>query len=107
LTTFRLQRAASRRIDEIFRYTEQQWGRDKAEDYVSGLFARFQAIADRKLVWRAIPAEFGVKGWFCRHEKHFIYWKELDDGIVGIVTILHEKMNFETRFRREFIGESE
>ena len=42
---------------------------------------------------RAIPAGFGVDGYFCRHQKHVIYWKLLSDGKIGIVTILHERMH--------------
>ena len=29
----------------------------------------------------------------CRYEHHFIYWRVLTDGAVGIVTILHERMH--------------
>lgn len=42
---------------------------------------------------RAILAEFGVDGYFCRCQKHVVYWKLLSDGKVGIVTILHERMH--------------
>ena len=31
--------------------------------------------------------EFGVDGYVCRYEKHLIYWKLLEDGAVGIVTL--------------------
>ena len=58
-----------------------------------GLFEQFDAIAERRIPWRKIPAELGVTGYVCRYEKHYIYWKLLDDGGVGIVTILHEHMH--------------
>lgn len=50
-------------------------------------------------MWRAIPAEFGVDGYYCRFEHHYIYWRILPDGAVGIVTILHERMHQMDRFR--------
>jgi toxin ParE1/3/4 len=50
-------------------------------------------VVVRAFPWRAIPAEFGVSGFVCRYERHCIYWKLLEDGAVGIVTILHEKMH--------------
>lgn len=94
--------AAGERLDEILVHTREQWGEAQAERYIRGLFARFDAIADRAFPWGAIPAEFGVSGYLCRYEHHFIYWKLLDDGAVGIVTVLHERMHRFARIKAEF-----
>ena len=32
---------------------------------------------------------------------HFIYWKTLSDGAVGIVTVLHERMHRVERFQED------
>ena len=93
MSAYRVQRGAGDRLDEIYDYTRDRWGDAQAERYISGLFARFAAIAARGFPWRAIPAEFGVRGFFCRYEQHVIYWKILTDGQVGIVTVLHERMH--------------
>ena len=93
MTRFRVQRAVGHRLDEIYAYTRDTWGEAQAERYIRGLFERFEAIADRRFPWRPIPAEFGVDGFVHRHEKHFIYWKVLQDGDIGIVTVLHERMH--------------
>jgi toxin ParE1/3/4 len=93
MSTFRVQRVAGHRLDEIYVYTRDTWDEEQAERYISGMFARFEAIAAREIPWRAIPAEFGVSGFFCKYEHHFIYWKVLADGTVGIVTVLHERMH--------------
>ncbi len=95
---FRVQRVAGHRLDEIYVYTRDRWGEEQAERYIRGMFARFEQIAAREIPWRAIPAEFGVSGFVCKYEHHFIYWKVLDDGAVGIVTILHERMHQIERF---------
>ena len=102
MSGFRVQRAAGHRLDEIFVYTRDRWGQAQAERYISDLFARFAAIAAREFPWRPVPAEFRVDGYVCRHEQHFIYWKLLDDGSVGIVTILHARMHQIDRFREDF-----
>jgi toxin ParE1/3/4 len=99
MSSFRVQRAAGHRLDEIYVYTRDQWGEAQAELYIGGLFARFEAIAAREFPWRAIPAEFEVSGFVSKYERHFIYWKMLADGAVGIVTILHERMHQIERFR--------
>jgi toxin ParE1/3/4 len=90
---YRVQPGAGDRLDEIFVYTRDRWGEAQAERYITGLFARLAAIAAREFPWRAIPAEFGVRGFFCRYEQHVIDWKVLADDTVGIVTLLHERMH--------------
>ena len=104
MTGFVVQRAAARRIDEIFRYTEETWGRPQAEAYVHGLFDHFGAIAERRTPWRRIPAAFEVDGYFSRYGHHFIYWRERAGGPVVIVAVLHERMNLQSRFRDDFFG---
>lgn len=102
MTGFRLLPLAAARLDEIFQYTRDTWGDDQAEAYVRSLFAKFTAIAERNVLWKPIPAEFGVVGWFCRHEQHFIYWKEAGDGWIEIGTVFHERMHRVMRLKEEF-----
>jgi toxin ParE1/3/4 len=101
MNAFRVQNGASHRLDEIYAYTRETWGEAQAQTYIRGLFDRFEAIAARRFPWHPIPAEFGVDGYVCRYQKHFIYWKLLNDGNVGIVTILHERMHQIERFRED------
>ncbi|MBB4641181.1 type II toxin-antitoxin system RelE/ParE family toxin [Rhizorhapis suberifaciens] len=101
MTAFRVSAIASQRLDEIFVYTRDTWGQEQAETFIRGLFACFDRIARRELLWRVIPAEFDVDGYYCRHEHHYVYWRLLADGAVGIVTILHERMHQMDRFRED------
>lgn len=99
MSGYRVQRIAGHRIDEIYVYTREHWGEAQATRYVEGLFAKFAAIAAREFPWRAVPADFGVSGFVCRYEHHYVYWKLLGDGTIGIVTILHERMHQIDRFK--------
>jgi toxin ParE1/3/4 len=101
MSGFLVQRIAGDRLDEIYVYTRDQWGEAQAERYINGMFARFEAIAAQEFPWRAIPAEFGVSGFIGKYERHYIYWKTLADGTVGIVTILHERMHQMDRFKED------
>ena len=83
---FRIQERAGHQLDEIYVYTRDTWGEAQADIYIRGLFDRFEAIADRCFPWRTIPAELGVDGYVCRYEKHFIYWKLLDLGLMSFAT---------------------
>ena len=98
----RVQEAAALRIDEIYRYSRKRWGAARAEAYITGLFEAFGSIVGGGAPSRPIPAEFGVEGCVLRYEKHFVYWKTLGDGDVGIVTVLHERMHQMDRFREDF-----
>ncbi len=97
--TFRVQPSAGRRLDEIYLYTRITWGDAQADRYIRGLFAKFEDIAAQRVLWRQVPADFGVDGFYCRYEKHVIYWRLLPDGVVGIVTVLHERMHQMDRFQ--------
>jgi toxin ParE1/3/4 len=97
-----LQEAASHRLDEIYRYTRDRWGAEQAESYITGLFKTFDQINSHNIMSRPIPADFGVQGYFVRYQRHFVYWRRLSNGDIGIVTILHERMHQMDRFREDF-----
>lgn len=98
----RVQRAASLRIDDIYRYTRDRWDREQADRYITGLFDAFGTIESHGVASKPVPAEFGVDGYVFRYEKHLVYWRRLGNGDIGIVMILHERMHQIGRFREDF-----
>ena len=102
MASIRVQEAASHRLDEIYRYTRDRWGAEQADRYITGLFAAFEKIETHEVISRPVPAEFGVDGYICRYERHFIYWRRLRNGDIGIVTVLHGRMHQIDRFREDF-----
>lgn len=98
----RIQAGASLRLDDIYRYTRDRWGAEQADRYITGLFAAFDRVASHGVASKPVPAEFGVDGFFFRYEHHFVYWRNLSNGDIGIVTILHERMHQIDRFREDF-----
>jgi plasmid stabilization system protein ParE len=97
-----IQEAASHRLDEIYRFTRDRWGTEQADRYITGLFEAFDKIEPRGVMSSPIPAEFGVDGYFFRYQRHFVYWRNLSNGDIGIVTILHERAHQIDRFREDF-----
>jgi plasmid stabilization system protein ParE len=97
-----LQEAASWRLDEIYRYTLDRWSTGQADRYINGLFEAFDGIATHRTPSKPIPADFGIEGYFFRYERHFVYWRRLSNGDIGIVTLLHERMHQIDRFRDDF-----
>lgn len=97
MASYQVLNTASYRIDEIYLYSWDQWGEAQAKRYIQGLFDCFEKIAKREVLWRVIPAEYEVSGYYTHYEKHFVYWRELSDGSVGIATILHQSMSIGDR----------
>jgi len=102
MARYLIQDAASHRIDEIYQYTLNHWGAEQADKYIIGLFDTFSRIGTHEVLSCSIPADFGVDGFFCRYEKHFVYWRYLSSGEIGIVTILHECMHQVGRLKDDF-----
>ena len=98
----RIQEAASLRLDDIYRYTRDRWGEEQADRYITGMFEAFDRIDAHGILSKPIPAAFGLEGYFFRYEKHFVYWRRLSNGDIGIVTILHERMHQIDRFWDDF-----
>lgn len=97
-----VQEAASHRLDEIHQYTSARWGAEQADRYITGIFEAFGKIAAHEVISRQVPAEFGIDGFVFRYRHHFVYWRRLSAGQIGIVTILHERMHQFDRFREDF-----
>ncbi len=102
MAAVRIQEATSHRLDEIYRYTQDRWGSEQADRYITGLLEAFDRIGTHRVMSKPIPVGFGVEGYFFRYERHFVYWRRLSNGDIGIVTILHERMHQIGRFREEF-----
>ncbi|WP_306298552.1 type II toxin-antitoxin system RelE/ParE family toxin [Sphingomonas sp. IBVSS2] len=102
LSGYRLFPQAELRLAEIVDYTRSNWGDAQAIAYLDGMLAHIETIAERASPWRTIPAELGVAGYYCRFERHLLYWRVLEDGDIGIVTILHERMQQVNPLREAF-----
>lgn len=102
MANIRIQKAASVRLDDIYRYTRDRWGKEQADRYITDLFEAFEQIQSGDVPSRPIPAELGVRGYYFRCGRHFVYWRPLANGDIGIVTILHERMHQAAWFRNDY-----
>lgn len=92
---YKLYAKARKQLMQIWTYSYKNWGEKQADDYLEGLYKRFENLQTDKHLWRHLnhPCFEDVSVFYCRHEKHFIFFKELSSGTVGIISILHERMN--------------
>jgi len=100
---YRFYRNADQQQDEIWSYTCKIWGEAQAEKYICNLHVYLQQLADREISWKSLPTQFtvpvdlDVDVYFGRYQKHYIIFKEIHHGVIGIIAILHESMDIPVR----------
>ncbi len=99
MTNFVVYEPATARIADIYDYSFRRWGPATADTYIDGLFEQFETIAGRRDDWRSTHSDYGWNGYFRRYRSHMIFWRENGDGRVGIVTVLHGRMDLPARLQ--------
>ncbi len=98
----RIYPAAKARILEIWDYTEKTWGENQADAYVRDLVEAINRAGQDRHRWRPVMDE-ALKGiFFIRHSHHFIFFRELPTGTLGVVSILHENMDLPARLTEDY-----
>jgi toxin ParE1/3/4 len=98
MTVFLLSPAARADLDEIWEYTTQQWGIERAERYIRDVVDACQAVADGRRQGRAIDDI--RKGYYkLAVGSHLLFYRMAKDGTVDVVRILHQRMDIPERLR--------
>lgn len=93
--------AAEERLIQIWDYTLEQWDEAQADAYVRALIESAQKLTERRRHWRKVPHK-SLRGiWFVRFRNHFLFFRELKSGDVGVISILHENMDIPARLKEE------
>lgn len=93
--------------DRIWRDTLAEWGEAQADTYIRGLHAHLQRLCDNRLIWRrlpqrlAVPADVKRLAYFSRYEHHYVFFRELGNGDLGVMSILHERMDMAVRLKED------
>lgn len=93
--------AAEARLVEIWDYTLAKWGEEQADAYVRDLIAAIHSLQGHRHLWRPV-ADKAMRGvWFVRHQHHYVFFRELPGGVIGVVSILHENMDLPARLKAD------
>lgn len=87
----RLTRAARLDLEDIWTYSAGQWGNAQADAYIDKLVLRLIWLTRNRGLWRARP-EIAKGIYSFAESSHVLYFCE-DDGAVGILRILHGRMD--------------
>ena len=93
--------AAQERILEIWYYTEKKWSEKQADAYVRELVAEIENVAVQRHRWRPV-LDGALQGvYFFRHRHHYVFFRELSKKRLGVISVLHEKMDIPARLRED------
>jgi toxin ParE1/3/4 len=93
---------AEARLIEIWDYTLEMWGEKQADGYVRALVEEIHSLDNKRHRWRSVPDKSLRGVWFVRHEHHYVFFRELSGGDIGVITILHENMDLPARLKEDW-----
>jgi toxin ParE1/3/4 len=92
---------AEARLVEIWTYTKIEWGQAQADRYLRGLAAEIKHAGRKRNKWKRFP-DVAIRGvFYLRYRHHRIFFREFSDGVIGVITILHESMDLTARLRED------
>jgi toxin ParE1/3/4 len=99
MMTCKIYPEARQRLAKIWTDTAREWGEKKADNYIDTLYAAIHKLNETSYLWKKLEYKgFRGKGVYCiRVEKHVVFFKKLPSGALGILSILHERMNLPDR----------
>ncbi|OOO28155.1 type II toxin-antitoxin system RelE/ParE family toxin [Agrobacterium sp. YIC 4121] len=107
MAAYRFYAPADAAQDKIWRDTVNAWGEAQAEAYIRGLHVHLQRLCDNHLLWRRLPQRLAVssdlkrEAYFSRYEHHYLFFGKLDNGDLGVMSILHERMDMAVHLRED------
>lgn len=107
MVAYRFYPRADAAQDKIWRDTVDQWGEKQAVTYITGLHAHLQLLCRDRVLWRrlpqklAVPADIKQEAYFSRYERHYLFFRILDNGDLGVMSILHDRMNVPVRLAED------
>lgn len=93
--------------DEIFGFTRDRWGQRQAETYIRELHAHLELLAASRGLWRALPNRLGilirsdVAIYVSRYQQHYIFFRELPSGAMGILRLIDVRRDMPKKLRVE------
>jgi len=82
-------------LEEIWLYTAEKWSIDQADRYYNLIFDEIQFIC--KNVNAGKPMEHVRKGYRASKVKSHLIFYRIQNNIVEVIRILHERMDIENR----------
>lgn len=95
---YRISQQAIEDLDKIWIYTLNKWSKEQADRYFDLIMAEIDFIADNYLIGKS--AEQTRKNYrVTKIKSHLIFYRKVENEIVEIVRILHQRMDIKKRLK--------
>lgn len=74
------------------------WSERQIDTYYGLLIASCRKLANNPVLFGREYKELGEKVYGSKVNKHIVFYRILDDGIMEVVCILHERIDLNNRF---------
>lgn len=101
MSKFLIYKPADLSLDEIWDYSLHQWGEVQAEAYIHGIFEAIRKAASREVIWRSLKHEIHLDVYFIKYQHHFVFFRDLDDETIGVISIIHERRDYIAILKQE------
>ena len=95
---YRISQQAIEDLDKIWIYTLNKWTKEQADRYYDLVIAEIDFIADNYLLGKSV--EHTRKNYrVTKIKSHLIFYRKVDNEIVEIVRVLHQRMDIKKRLK--------
>ncbi|WP_298512153.1 type II toxin-antitoxin system RelE/ParE family toxin [uncultured Kordia sp.] len=89
---YRISKQAVEDLNAIWLYTLQKWSKKQADRYYSLLINEIEFISENYLTGKSVE-QIRKNYRVTKIKSHLIFYRKVEDDIVEVVRILHEKMD--------------
>jgi toxin ParE1/3/4 len=95
---YRISQQAIKDLNDIWIYTLHKWSKKQADRYYDLILKEIQFIADNYMIGKT--AEQTRKNYrITKVKSHLIFYRKVEDDIVEVVRILHQRMDIKKRLK--------
>lgn len=95
---YRVSKQAIDDLNDIWVYTFHRWSKEQADRYYDLIISEIEFIADNYLIGKS--AEQTRKSYrVTKIKSHLIFYRKIEEDIVEIVRILHQRMDIKKRLK--------
>ncbi|NCP52395.1 MAG: type II toxin-antitoxin system RelE/ParE family toxin [Flavobacteriales bacterium] len=96
INKYRISKQAIEDLNDIWVYTFNKWSKEQADRYYNLIIEEIEFIADHYLIGKS--AEQTRKDYrVSKIKSHLIFYRKVENEMVEIVRILHQKMDIKSR----------
>lgn len=95
---YRISQEAIKDLNKIWVYTLNKWSKEQADRYYDLMISEIQFIADNFMSGKS--AEQTRKNYrVTKIKSHLVFYRKVENDIVEIVRILHQRMDIKKRLK--------